>query len=59
MARSASKKSTFRRHRAAPLSEAMVEARAVALGLPRFAVRLAAGVRLKPTPGSWPRRHCE
>ncbi|MCX8157418.1 MAG: hypothetical protein N3J91_13405 [Verrucomicrobiae bacterium] len=58
MARSASKKNVLRRP-PAPLPEAVVAARALALGLPRFAVRLAGGARLKPSAFPGPRRVCE
>lgn len=58
MARTASKKSLVRRPPAA-LPESVIEAQARALGLPRFALRLAGAARLKPSPASWPRRVCE
>jgi hypothetical protein len=59
MARSASKKHTPKRVNATPLPEAVVEARAVALGLPRFAVRLMGTAQCRPNPAPWPRRACE
>lgn len=58
MARKATQKITNRRGLTS-LPEAVVTARAVAWGLPRFAVRLVGLGRYKPSLSSWARRPCE
>jgi len=57
MARSLSAKKRTQRP-LATLPETVVTARAMALGLPRFAVRLIGVERLKLTSSSWIRRPC-